>query len=87
MILNVAVALSKLPSDPVAVTVYAVDDAVPVIVTPQLNAPVPFAVALHSETPAPALIVSATVAPGVKPVPVTDTDAPLGPCAGLSVIE
>ena len=86
VIVNDAVALSKLPSDPVAVTVYGVPDAVPEIVTVQLNVPVPDTVAPHAPIVAPAPIVVVTVAPGVNPVPDTPTDTPLGPCVWLSVI-
>jgi hypothetical protein len=83
---NDAVPLSKLPSDPVAVTVYGVPDAVPVIVTVQLNVPVPDTVAPHAPIVAPAPIVVVTALPGVNPVPDTTTDTPLGPCVGKSVI-
>jgi hypothetical protein len=85
VIVNVAVALSAPPSDPVAVTVYGVPDAVPVIVTVQLNVPVPDTVAPHAPIVAPAPIVVVTVLPGVNPVPDTTTDTPLGPCVGTSV--
>ncbi|HEY1197804.1 MAG TPA: hypothetical protein VGG32_03655, partial [Thermoplasmata archaeon] len=64
VIVNVAVALSAPPSDPVAVTVYGVPDAVPVIVTVQLNVPVPDTVAPHAPIVAPAPIVVVTVLPG-----------------------
>jgi hypothetical protein len=83
---NGALALSKLPSDPVAVTVYGVTDAVPVIVTRQLNVPVPDTVAPQLVIVAPELIVVVTVIPGVNPLPDTVTDSPLGPCVGESVI-
>ena len=87
VIVNGAVALSKLPSDPVAFTVYAVADAVPVIVTTQLNVPVPETVAPQLVViVAPELTVVVTVTPGVNPVPETVTDAPLGPWVGVSVI-
>ncbi len=56
------------------------------IVTVQLNVPVPATVALHAPIVAPAPIVVVMVAPGVNPVPVTPTDTPLGPCVKLSVI-
>jgi len=87
VIVNDAVAVSKLPSEPVAVTVYAVADAVPVIVTTQLNVPVPETVAPQLVViVAPELTVVVTVTPGVNPVPETVTDAPLGPWVGVSVI-
>ena len=90
-IVNVAVALSKLPSDPVAVTVKAAA-VLDVIVT------------VHSSVPAPLVspqFVVDNVAPleidsvieivaveevGVNPVPLTVTDVPLGPWLGVSVI-
>jgi len=83
---NDAVALSLSPSDPAAVTVYGVPDAVPEIVTVQLTVPVPDTVAPHAPIVAPAPIVVVTVAPRVNPVPDTPTDTPLGPCVGVSVI-
>jgi len=86
VIVNSAVALSKLPSDPVAFTVYAVADAVPVIVTTQLNVPVPETVAPQLVIVAPELIVVVTALPVLNPVPETVTDAPLGPCVGVRVI-
>ena len=64
VIVNPAVALSKLPSDPVAVIVYSVDDAVPEIVSVQLKSPDESTVAPHASIPPPTLIVSVTVAPG-----------------------
>ncbi len=93
---NEAVALSKLPSDPVAVTVYAAA-VLDVIVTVQLKLPAepPDAVTVHvplGVTLAPELIVNAIVtAPpvsvvGVNPVPLTVTDVPLDPWLGVSVI-
>ena len=93
---NEAVALSKLPSDPVAVTVYAAA-VLDVIVTVQLKLPAepPDAVTEHvplGVTLAPELIVNAIVtAPpvsvvGVHPVPLTVTDVPLDPWLGVSVI-
>ena len=93
---NEAVALSKLPSDPVAVTVYAAA-VLDVIVTVQLKLPAepPDAVTVHAPlgvTLAPELIVNAIVtAPpvsvvGVNPVPLTVTDVPLDPWLGVSVI-
>ena len=93
---NVAVALSKLPSDPVAVTLYAAA-LLDVIVTVQLKLPaeLPDVVTVHvplGVTAAPELIVNAIVtAPpvsvaGVNPVPATVTDVPLGPWFGVSVI-
>ncbi len=63
VIVNGAVALSEPPSDPVAVTVYGVPDDVPEIVTVQLNAPVPDAVAPHVPIVAPAPTVVVTVTP------------------------
>jgi hypothetical protein len=87
LIVNDAVALSKLPSDPVAVTVYAVADTAPVIVTAQLNVPVPETVTPQLVIVAPELIVVRIVTPGVNPLPVTVTDVPLGPCVGESVID
>ena len=86
LIVNGAVALSKLPSDPVAVTVYGVADTAPVIVAAQLNVPVPDTVAPQLVIVAPELIVIVTVIPGVNPLPDTVTDTPLGPCVGESVI-
>ena len=88
---NEAVALSKLPSDPVAVTVYAAD--VPDVI-----------VTVHSIVPAPLvspqLVVDNVALPeidsvieivaveevGVNPVPLTVTDVPLDPWLGVSVI-
>jgi hypothetical protein len=86
VIVNVAVPLSAPPSDPVAVTVYGVPDAVPEIVTVQLNVPVPDVVAPHALIVAPPLIVVVIVTAWVNPVPATTTDAPLGPCVGVSVM-
>lgn len=82
VIVNVAVAESKLPSDPVAVNAYAVVDAVPVISTRQLKSPVPPVAAPQYVSAAPEPIMVATVTPGVKPLPSTVIDAPLGPCDG-----
>ncbi len=82
VIVNDAAALSKLPSDPVAVTVYAVEDAVPEILTVQLKPPVEFTVAPHSSIVAPLVMPVVTVWPGVNPVPDTKTDTPLGPWVG-----
>ena len=94
-IVNVAVALSKLPSDPVAVTVKAAA-VLDVIVTVQLKSPTkpPNPVTVHvplGVTIAPELIVNVIVtAPlvsvGVNPVPATVTDVPLSPWLGVSVI-
>lgn len=81
-----AVAWSNAPSEPVAVTAYAVAEAVPVIVTEQVNAPVPETIAPHIEIAAPAPTVVVTVALGVNPLPETATDTPLGPCVGWRVI-
>jgi hypothetical protein len=83
---NVAVASSKLPSDPVAVSVYGVADAVPVTVTVQLNVPVLVTVAPQAPIAAPAPIVVVTVLAGVNPVPDTPTDTPLGPWVKVRVI-
>ncbi len=79
VIVNPAVALSKLASDPCASTVYAIADAVPVIVSVQLNFPEESTVTPQVSIPAPTLIVSVIVAPGVNPVPETATVTPLGP--------
>ena len=59
---------------------------VDVIVTVQLNVPVPDTVAPQLVIVAPELIVVVIVLSGVKPVPDTVTDTPLGPCVGVSVI-
>ncbi|MFZ0942920.1 MAG: hypothetical protein ACLPP2_02640 [Thermoplasmata archaeon] len=56
------------------------------IVTVQLNVPVPVTVAPHALIVAPAPIVVVTDMPGVNPVPDTPTDTPLGPSVGASVI-
>jgi hypothetical protein len=83
---NVAVALSKLPSDPVAVTVYAAAAPLTVNVQP-LIVPVPVAVhALAAPIVPPAEIVNVIVTPGVKPLPDTVTVTPLRPCVGTSVV-
>jgi hypothetical protein len=58
-----------------------------VIVTIQLNVPVPETVAPQLVIVAPELIVVVTVLPGVNPVPETVTDTPLGPCVGERVID
>jgi hypothetical protein len=83
---NSAVALSKFPSAPVAVTVYGLAEAVPVIVTEQLKPPVADTVCPQLPMLALPLIVVVTTTPGVNPVPVTVTVAPLGPWVGLSVM-
>ena len=84
---NVAVALSALPSDPVAVTVYAAAAPLTVNVQP-LIVPVPVAVhALAAPIVPPAEIVNVIVTPGVNPLPDTVTVTPLGPCIGTSVME
>ena len=84
---NVAVALSKAPSDPVAVTVYAAAAPLTVNVQP-LNVPVPVAVhTLAAPIVPPGEIVKVIVTPGVNPLPDTVTVAPLGPCIGTSVME
>ena len=82
---NEAVAVSKLPSEPVAVTVYGVPDAVPWMVTEQLNVPLPDTVAPQLVIVAPPEIIVAIVAPGVNPVPVAVTVDPVGPWVGASV--
>ena len=84
VIVNGAVALSKLPSDPVALTVYAVGDAAPLIVTVQPKLPNDVTVAPHVPIVAPLLIASVIVTPGVNPVPETTAETPLGPCVGVS---
>jgi hypothetical protein len=86
VIVKDAVRLSALPSDPVAVTVYGVADDVPETVTVQPNVPVPDTVAPQAPIVAPAPIVVVTVTPGVKPVPDTPTDTPLGPRVSVRVI-
>ena len=92
VIVNGAVALSKLPSDPVAVTVYAVDEAVPVIVTVQLNVPVLLvSPQLVGDNVGPPEIdnvteIVAVEEVGVNPLPLTVTDVPLGPWLGVRVI-
>jgi hypothetical protein len=63
VMVNDVVALSLPPSDPAAVTVYDVPDAVPEIVTVQLNVPVPDTVAPQVPIVAPAPIVVVIVAP------------------------
>ena len=57
-----------------------------VIVTVQLNVPVPETVAPQLEIVAPELIEVVTATPGVNPVPETVTVTPLGPWVGVSVI-
>jgi len=57
-----------------------------VIVTVQLNVPVPETVAPQLVIEAPELIVVVTVAPGVNPLPETVTDTPLGPSVGETMI-
>jgi len=81
-----AVALSKLPSEPVAFTMYVagVED---VIVTVQENAPPAVTEAPHAEMVAPEPIVVVIDEAGVKPVPDTSTPTPVGPCDGESTIE
>ena len=87
VIVKGAVALSKVPSEPVAVTAYAVTEAVPAIVTVQLNVPVPETVAPQlGVIIAPELIDVVTVAPGVNPLPETVTVTPFGPCVGERAI-
>lgn len=87
VIVNPVVALSKLPSEPVAFTVYAVEDAVPEIVTEQLNVPDPLTVASHVVIDAPPLIVVVIVLPGVNPAPDAVAVTPLGPNAGARLSE
>jgi hypothetical protein len=87
VIVKLACSLSKLPSEPVAVTLYGVPDTGPVIVTPQLNEPSKRTVAPHEviEVPDPSIVVVIT-APGVNPAPVRVEEAPLGPWVGARVI-
>lgn len=87
VIVNAALALSKPPSEPVAVTEYAVADGVPVIVTEQPNPPEPLTVASQLVIPAPDVIAVEIVTPSVNPLPVTVTVTPLGPWSGESVID
>ncbi len=54
--------------------------------TGQLNWPPVETVAPHAVIAAPLPIDTVIVAPGVKPLPATVTEAPLGPCDGVSVI-
>ena len=88
---NEAVALSKLPSDPVAVTVYAAG-VLDVIATVQLNVPVLLVspqLVVDSVPPLEIDSVTEIVVPpavGVNPVPLTVTVVPLGPWLGVSVI-
>ena len=80
---NNAVALSKLPSDPVAVRVY-VAAAPPTVNVQPLNVPV--TVATHDPARPivpPVVIVNVIVTPGVNPLPDAVTVAPLGPWIGL----
>ncbi len=83
VIVKGAMALSKVPSDPVAVTVYAVGDASPLTVAGQLKFPVEFTVAPHAPIVAPPSMASWIVAPGVNPIPDATTETPLGPCVGV----
>ena len=87
VIVKSAVAASKLPSDPVAVTTYGVAEAVPVRVVEQLKVPVPVTVAEQLVSEAPVEIDAVIEAPGVNPVPEIVTLAPLGPWLGESVID
>ena len=57
-----------------------------VIVTVQLNVPVPETVAPQLVIVAPELIEVVTATPGVNPVPETVTVTPPGPWVGVSVI-
>jgi hypothetical protein len=78
--------LSKLPSDPVAVTVYAAAAPVTVKVQP-VNVPVPVAVqTLAPPIAPPAEIVNVIVTPGVNPLPDAVTVTPLGPWVGTSAV-
>jgi hypothetical protein len=61
VIVNEAVAKSDPPSDPVALTMYAVSDAVPVIVTWQLKLPVAETVCPQVPMLAPVPMVVSTV--------------------------
>ncbi|MGD0588659.1 MAG: hypothetical protein ABSA63_07725 [Thermoplasmata archaeon] len=81
---NDAVALSRLPSDPVAVTVYVTAD--PLIVNEQpLYAPVPVAEhELADPIVPPVVIVNVIVTSGVNPLPDAATVTPLSPCVGVS---
>ncbi len=56
-----------------------------VIVTVQLNVPVPETVTEQLVMLAPEPIESVIEAPGVKPVPERSTETPLGPWLGVSV--
>ena len=83
-------------SDPVAVTVYIVEEGVPVIVTVQENVPIPdpvgATVAPHDPIEAldPMVVAIVTDPPvavsGEKPLPDTTTDTPLGPWVGVRVM-
>ena len=57
-----------------------------VIVTEQLNVPVPEVVAPQELTEAPEAIVTVTATDGVYPLPATVVEAPLGPWDGVRVI-
>ena len=83
---NVAVPASKEPSEPVAVTVYAAG-VLELIVTMQLNVPVPDTVAPQLVIVAPELIEAVIVTPGVNPVPEIVTAVPLEPLGGVSVTD
>ena len=79
-------AWSKLPSEPVAVTVYP--PVVPEeIFTLQLNTPEGSTVPEHAPTEAPPLIAVEIVTEGVNPLPDMLTVIPLGPWLGLSEIS
>jgi hypothetical protein len=86
VIVNGAVALSSPRSEPVAVTVYAIPDAGPVIVTGQPKPPLAETVPGQVPMAAVPLIAMVTVASGVNPVPVTVTETPLGPWVGVKEI-
>lgn len=61
-------------------------EGVPEIVTVHVNVPDPDTVTPQLEIVAPELIVVVIVTLGVKPVPETTTETPLGPWVGLRVI-
>jgi len=85
VMVKVAVALSKLPSDPVAVSVYAAAAPLTVNVQP-LNAPAAVAVhALADPIVPPAVMVKAIDTLGVNPLPDAVTATPLRPWIGTGV--
>lgn len=85
--MNPAVASSNVPSEPVTVTVYGVDETAPAIVTEQENVPVEDTAAPQFVMEAPEAMLVAMVAPGVNPLPETTTDSPLGPAFGVRVMD